>query len=222
MSGMRISRTRAISLSRFHADVEEPPLGSSFEDRKGWLEARIRDQSRRGYDAVIDFAGGDPTVQKLAQETRLVRMLERRGIRPVAVHVVGPEKADLDYLRQVSADGLFMPAATIIVLNGGLVATGRSIIHSFDEIKTDPAVVDAGRRGAEIVTMPPLACMSLIMDLGIWFQNVADGKFGDEAEPEPLSFFDQERTALWLENELPEFFSQISASWMPGVRGTGP
>ena len=59
-------------LSRFHDNVREPRPGSSFEDRKRWLEERIQDQSRLRYDAVIDFAGGDPTVQKLAQEVRLV------------------------------------------------------------------------------------------------------------------------------------------------------
>jgi hypothetical protein len=170
---------------------------------------------------VIDFAGGDPTVQKLAHETRLVRMLERRGIRPVAVHVVGPEKADLDYLRQVSTAGLFMPEATIIVLNGGLVATGRSVEFAFDEIRTDPVVVDAKRRRAEMVAMPPLACMSEIMDLGISFQDAADGRFATDVDPEPLSFFDQERTALWLENELPGFFGALPAAWMPGLPGKG-
>jgi len=207
------------SLSRFHDDVLEPRPGSSFEDRKLWLEGRIQDQSRNGYDAVIDFAGGDPTVQKLAKEVRLVRMLGRMGIRPVAVHVVGSEKADLDYLRQVSAAGLFMPEATILVLNGGLVQSGRSIEYSFDEIRSDSVVVDARKKGAEIVTMPALPCMSLIMDRGTLFQDVAEGRF--KRGQEPLSAFDQERTAIWFENELPQFFGALPSAWMPGEAGKG-
>ena len=206
-------------LSRFHDNVREPRPGSSFEDRKRWLEERIQDQSRLRYDAVIDFAGGDPTVQKLAQEVRLVRMLGRMGITPVAVHVVGPEKADLDYLRQVSATGLFMPEATILVLNGGLVQSGRSVEYSFDEIAADPVVVAAKKRGAEVVMMPSLPCMSLIMDLAVSFQDAGDGRF--KSGQEPLSFFDQERTALWWENELPQLFSGLPSAWMPGLGRTG-
>jgi hypothetical protein len=207
------------SLSRFHADVEEPRPGSSFEDRKLWLEQRIQDQSRHGYDAVIDFAGGDPTVQKLAKEVRLGRMLARMGIRPVAVHVVGPEKADLDYLRQISETGLFMPEATIIVLNGGLVQSGRSVEYAFEDVKREKVVLDARKRGAEIVTMPALPCMSAIMDCGLSFADVGDGRF--KPGQEPLSMFDQERTGLWLEQELPDFFGGLPRSWMPGSRRRG-
>lgn len=207
------------SLSRFHSDVEEPLPGSSFEDRKRWLEDRIQDQSRGRYDAVIDFAGGDVTVQKLAKEVRLGRMLERMGIRPVAVHVVGPEKADLDYLRQISATGLFMPEATIIVLNGGLVQSGRSVEYSFENIKKEKVVLEARKRGAEIVTMPPLPCMSAVMDLGLPFQDVGDGRY--RPGQVPLSMFDQERTGLWLEEELPEFFGSLPSSWMPGAGRKG-
>ncbi len=202
------------SLSRFHKDVEEPSPGSSFEDRKRWLEDRIQDQSRARYDAVIDFAGGDVTVQKLAKEVRLGRMLARMGIRPVAVHVVGPEKADLDYLRQISVTGLFMPEATVIVLNGGLVQSGRSVEYAFNEIKKEKVVLEAKKRGAEIVTMPSLPCMSAVMDLGVSFQDVGNGSF--KPGQEPLSMFDQERTGLWLEEELPEFFGALPQSWMPG------
>lgn len=207
------------SLSRFHPDVEEPRPGSSFEDSKGWLEERILDQSRCRYDAVIDFAGGDVTVQKLAKEVRLGRMLDRMRIRPVTIHVVGPEKADLDYLRQISATGLFMPEATVIVLNGGLVQSGRTVEYAFNDVMREPIVIEAQKRGAEIVMMPDLPCMSKIMDRGMLFRDVGDGAFG--AGEGSLSMFDQERTALWLENELPAFFGALPRAWMPSLGRKG-
>jgi hypothetical protein len=202
------------SLSRLHADVNEPMLGSSFEDRKKWLEERIQDQYQGQYDAVIDFAGGDATVQKLAQEVRLIRLLEKMNIRPVAVHVVGPQKADLDYLRQVSTAKLFMPEATIIILNDGLVQGGRSVDQAFAEIWGDPIVVEAQRNGAEVVRMPALPCMSEIMNMGLSFRDAADGNIG--AGLVPLSYFDRERTALWWENEVPEFLGGLPGDWLPG------
>ncbi len=207
------------SLSRLHADVNEPMLGSSFEDRKKWLEERIQDQYQGRYDAVIDFAGGDATVQKLAQEVRLIRLLEKMNIRPVAVHVVGPQKADLDYLRQVSAAKLFMPEATIIVLNDGLVQGGRSVDQAFAEIWDDPVVMEAQRNGAEVVRMPALPCMSEIMNMGLSFRDAVDGNIG--AGQVPLSYFDRERTALWWENEVPVFLSGLPGDWLPGIARKG-
>lgn len=205
------------SLSRFHRDALEPPIGSSFEDRKRWLEDRIQDQQRGRFDALIDFPGGDSTVLKLAQETRLIRLLQRMGIRPVAIHVVGPEKADLDYLRHMAASGVFMPEATIIILNGGLVQSGQSVDQAFAEIMGDAALKDAVSRGAVVVTMPALPCMSEIMDLGISFRDAADAKF--EGGEESLSIFNQARTAIFLEEELPEALARLPRSWMPAAKG---
>ena len=67
--------------------------------------------------------------------------------------------------------------------------------------------------------MPSLPCMSLIMDLSVSFQDAGDGRF--KSGQEPLSFFDQERTALWWENELPQLFSGLPSAWMPGQGRTG-
>lgn len=97
----------------------------------------------------------------------MIRLLKRAGIRPVVIHVVGLEKADLDYLRQMAAADVFMPEPTIIVLNEGLVQGGRSVEQAFAEITGDSVVVElAGRRGAEVVAIPALDCMSAI--IGGW------------------------------------------------------
>jgi hypothetical protein len=204
------------SLSRFHMDALEPRAGSTFEDRKRWLEDRIQDQSRERFHALIDFPGGDSTVLKLAQETRLIRLLKRMGIRPVAVHVVGPEKADLDYLRHMAAADVFMPEATLIVLNGGLVQSGQSIDQSFAEIMTDSVILDAVSKGAVVITMPALPCMSDIMDLGISFRDAADGRF--ETGEELLSLFNRARTEIFLEEEIPEALSGIPLAWTPAAK----
>jgi hypothetical protein len=201
------------SLSRFHPEALERPVGSGFEDRKSWLEGRILDQSKAKYDAIVDFPGGDSTILRLAHEVRLVRMLERMGIRPVAVHVVGPSKADLDYLRQMAESGVFMPEATIILLNGGVVQSGRAVDAAFLEIVEDKVVCDAVDKGAELITMPALPCMTAVMDLGLPFREVGEGRF--RAGQEPLSPFDQERTFLWFDEELPKALEAWPPLWAP-------
>jgi hypothetical protein len=201
------------SLSRFHPEALEPPVGSGFEDRKLWLEGRIQDQSKAKYDAIVDFPGGDSTILRLAHEVRLVRMLERMGIRPVAVHVVGPSKADLDYLRQMAESGLFMPEATIILLNGGVVQSGRAVDAAFLEIIEDEVVRDAVDKGAELITMPALPCMTAVMDLGLPFREAGEGRC--PAGQLPLSPFDQERTYIWFEEEIPKALQAWPPLWAP-------
>lgn len=209
------TNNRTHSLALFHEDVLQPP-SSAFEDTKGWLEERIADQVRNGYDAILDVGGGETPLFRLAQEIPVVSMLGRRGIRLVLAHVIGPEKADLDYLEQFMANGLFVPEATLLILNAGLVLSGRSAVSAFAAIRQHPVLLDALKRGAEIELMPPLACMSQVTDRGLSFAEAANG--GEKPGHAPLSFFDQERVAIWWERDIPSFFGRIPALWLPAVQ----
>jgi len=202
-------------LSQFHSGTLEPPEGSGFEDKKRWLEGRIQDQSKFGYDAIVDFPGGDTTIVTLAHEVKLVRMLQRMKIRPVAVHVVGPSKADLDYLRQMAESGLFMPEATVILLNGGVVQSGRAVEAAFNEIISDQVMTDVLKAGAMMITIPALPCMTAVMDLRVSFRGAACGQTSPGGEP--LSPFDQERTSVWFEEEFPKTMEQWPAEWAPRI-----
>ena len=85
------------------------------------LEESFDAQVHERFDSVLDLAGGDPLVRLLARETELVPTLERRGIRIVLWQVLGPDVADLDYLKLSIEAGLFAPA-TLLVLNAGFGA----------------------------------------------------------------------------------------------------
>lgn len=210
-------QTTSHGLAAFHSDAEVPPPGG-VADLARWLETRINEQALsiragRPFDALLGVGGGDLLIKQLAQEVRLVRTLERMGIRPVAMHVVGPDKADLDYLSQVVQDELFLPTSTLIALNAGLVADGRSIEHAFDSILTHPALMAAMARGAQVVRFPALTPMRQVTDSKLHFADAADGK--PPAVGEPLSFFDMERVSIWWEEAVPDFFHKIDPLWMP-------
>ncbi len=205
---------RTYSLSIFHQDALEPPSVDS-EDIKAWLEERFTHLIQHRYNAVLDIGGGDTPLARLVEEVPIVRTLERRGIRVVLVHVVGPEMADLDYLERFLAENLFTAEATIIVLNDGLVLTGRSAGFAFTSVKQHPAFLNAVQNGAEIVLMPKLACMSQVTDRGLTFTEAMNGV--NKPGAAPLSFFDQERVATWWENELPLFFMSIPPLWLPAM-----
>ena len=197
----------------------DPSLGG-LADLAQWLEQKINEQALsiragRPFDALLGVGGGDLLVKKLAEEVRLVRTLERMGIRPVAMHVVGPDNADLDYLAQVVADELFLPAATLIVLNGGLVADGRSVANAFTPILNHPALVAAMGKGAKVVRFPELSPMRQVSEGKLLFEDAAAGKAPEAGEP--LSFFDQERVSIWWEEKVPAFFGGINPLWMPAL-----
>ncbi len=205
---------RTYSLSIFHQDALEPPSVDP-EDIKAWLEERFTHLIKHRYDAILDIGGGDTPLARLVEEVPIVRTLERRGIRVVLVHVVGPELADLDYLERFLAQNLFTAQATTIVLNDGLVLTGRSAGFAFTSVKQHPAFLNAVQDGAEVMLMPKLTCMSQVTDRGLSFAEAMNGV--NKPGADPLSFFDQERVATWWENELPLFFMSIPALWLPAM-----
>lgn len=209
-------RNTTHSLTLFHPDALQPQH-DDFDEIKRWLEARMQEQSQGRFHTVLDVGGGDRLIKKLAQEVRLVHTLQRMGIWPVAVHVIGPEKADLDYLKELSEDGLFMPEATLIVLNGGLISNGRSARSAFDEILAHPVLRQAVKAGAKVARMPGLPCMLQVTDRGLTFDEAAEGMC--QQGQEPLSFFDQERVAIWWRTEMPAFFASLPADWFPGCGG---
>ncbi|MBR0641225.1 GTPase domain-containing protein [Plastoroseomonas hellenica] len=202
-------------LGLFHADADTVPPGS-FEDTRLWLEARITDQVMERYDAILDVGGGETVLNKLAQEVRLVDTLERRGIRMVAMHVLGPDPADLDYLVRFSNEELFLPRATVLVLNEGLITSGQSAENAFAQIRRHPALLQAVNRGARVRLLPVLSCMGQVASRGLMFSDMANGK--QASGHEATSFFDQERTALWWERQMPAFFGELPAEWMPRIR----
>ena len=204
------------NLAVFHDDVVQP-RSSDFEDVKAWLEERIQDQIEGQYNALLDVGGGETPLSRLVREVPIVRSLERRGIRVVLVHVIGPDPADIDYLAHYMRQDLFAPEATLIVLNGGLVLSGRSIGQAFEPIAEHPVIVEAVRKGARIVSMPALACMTKVTDRGLSFAEAGDGvtKPGQSR----LSFFDQERVGIWWERDIPAFLDSIPALWLPEIPG---
>jgi hypothetical protein len=200
------------NLPLFHDDVLEPP-SAQFEDVKSWLEERIQDQIEGQYNAFLDVGGGDTPLSRLVREIPIVQTLEKQGIRVVLAHVIGPEQADVDYLRHFTAQELFAPEATLIVLNAGLVMSGRSASNAFAAIKSHPIVTDALTHGAKLAMMPPLSCMSQVTDRGLTFAEAAEGV--TKGEHSRLSFFDQERVAIWWTKAVPAFIDAIPPLWLP-------
>src|SRR5271166_4519468 len=207
------------NMSIFHHDALQPP-SEDPEDVKAWLEERFVDLVDHRFDAVLDVGGGDTPLARLVQDVPVVATLEEEGVRVVLLHVIGPELADLDYLERFEANDLFSPEATLIVMNGGLVLTGRSSDFAFSQVYAHDTVLEAIANGATVVRMPRLSCMSEVTDRGLSFDAAMNGRPGIDGRP--LALFDRTRVRKWWERELPAMFDKIPTEWLPQMGKSAP
>jgi hypothetical protein len=205
-------QNRSHTLSMFFADADEVP-NSGIEDGKAWIEDRIEELIRHRYDAVLDVGGGATGFSRLVQEVPVLEAMEGSAVRVVGLFCIGPEKADLDYLEQFAEVDRFMPTASVIVLNSGLVLSGRSAGGAFKSVLEHRAIRGAISRGAKVAMMPALTCMAQVTDRGLTFADAMAGEAKDGAEP--LSLFDRARVNKWWNRDVPEFFGRLPPEWLP-------
>ena len=202
------------SLSLFHPDASRPATDDP-EEKRLWFEGNLHRQVRDRFDAVLDMAGGDPMVRYLGRDIQLVKTMERRGIRSVAWHVLGPDAADLDFLKMSMEGGLFAPVATLLVINTGLVGGGRAVENAFADVCAHDVVGEAVERGAKLVWFPKLLCMSTVTDQGLTFADAMRGV--TKPGHEPMSFTDEARVEIFWRDHVPAFFADIPLEWLPAM-----
>lgn len=202
------------SLSTFHQEALVPSSGLMV-DQRNWIESRFEAQVESRRDAVLDVGGGWTAFHNLIEETPLVEVLEDANLSLVAVYILGTESGDLDYLDTLRNVKMFLPKKSLIVLNEGLVASGRDPAAAFESIRNHPVVLKAMEAGAEAAFMPALSCMAAVTDRGLSFADFADGK--QVAGFPNTSMFDRTRVRRWFERDMPAFFDTIPPGWMPRV-----
>jgi hypothetical protein len=144
------------TLSSYFEGVVAPPSADDRDVRE-WLAGFVEAQIEQRFTAVLDLGGGDLILKRIAREMSLTDFLSQHGIRPVAVHLLGPDADDLAYLRDVETDDLFAPPATIIILNEALVPIHRTPHAAFtDTVQAHPILAKTLERGAKLVWMPRL------------------------------------------------------------------
>ncbi len=142
------------TLSAFFPDVITP-LSAEDVDVEDCLRTLTEGVMVRPRTATVDFGANDLTIKRVSRKLGgFDAYLASGGIRGVAVYVFGPDREDLALLRDME-DGVFAPAATILVLNEALLPPGASV-RLFDAIIEDPIFQAALRRGAIPVFMPRL------------------------------------------------------------------
>lgn len=208
-------QNRTHSLSTFFADASVPPDGGLM-DTRGWIESKLKEQAEHGYHAVLDAGGGFTGFSALVEDVPVISTLGAQGTDVIGLFCIGAEQADLDYLDSFSKTEAFMPEATMIVMNAGLVLSGRSPKAAFAPIMENAVLKAAVARGAKIAVFPTLTCMAAVTDRGLTFEEAADGKL--KPGQQPMSMFDPTRVREWWTKKVPEFFGKFPPEWLPAVR----
>jgi hypothetical protein len=183
------------SLSTFFQDAAEPPTKGGPADGQRWLEEQFVGLGSGRRHVCLDVGGGQTGFAALVEEVKVLSTLERHGIGVIGLFCVGPEQADLDYLQRFSQNGMFLPKKTVIVLNAGLVLSGRSATNAFAAVMQSEVVMRAADNGAQVIVFPNLTCMSEVTDRGILFADAAAGRV--RPGQKPLSMFDPTRVNEW-------------------------
>lgn len=169
------------------------PSGDDELSSLDWFSAISSRQIEEQSSALVDL--GPDAFPLTAVDSLLVPFLEDVGIQRVAVHLIGPHRDDLAFLRDLEAGGLFAPEATIIVLNKGLVASNRDPERAFQSVLSHQTFKAAIKRGAVPVWMPWLEPASEVEDNYLSLSEAEAG--GSTADLPPLGFFSTERIAIW-------------------------
>lgn len=192
------------TLAAFFGDLVVSPPTADDNDMRPWLDGLLERSISEHKSIVLDLGGGDQLLKHAALELDLAGFLARNGVTPVLLHFVGADSDDLAYLRETEREGLLAPEKTAIVFNAGVVPAGVSLEAAWAKHEGDAALRAAVARGAQLVRMPRLACMTLLDDERIRFTDAGSGKLG---------LTNAQRVAIWL-RDMERSFEPI-ASWLP-------
>lgn len=176
-----------------------------------WLNKLVQHALETKSSLLVDLGGGDTVLRRLVAETPdLVSMIEAEETALVMFYTAGPNEEDLSPLRTMTSMA-FVPSATGIVLNEGLVDLGETREKAFSRVLRHSAVREALGHDAVIIWMPRLIPAQQIEIRRLSFRDAVDGRVGQAKTP--LGPFDRSRAHHWL-RAMEANFKGVE-TWLP-------
>lgn len=210
------------TLPAFFTDVHRPRHTDNAAV-KSWLNQMFDDQIASQASVILDTAGGDSLFPGYAQYMDLDRTLvEKAGITPVAIHVIGPSTDDLAMLRDCGKLYGFQPERTIAVLNLGCLEDSKVAEKRFEDVRKHKIYQTAIGSGVLEVVMPNLNLAARIAAKRMLFvsaattpvwEEVDDPDTGEKIKKQVFGFMDRHLISQWLK-EMERSFAPV-ADWLP-------
>jgi hypothetical protein len=158
------------------------PASEELPDVKQFLSSLLNRMVREQRSAVLDLGGGDRSLLEYGRDLRLVEFCARRGIEPLGLYVLGPEDEDLAHVVSIFDGGYFRPRRTLLVLNEGVIRTGRTVAGAFERTLASPAFAKLVEAGAVPLLLTRLAAMDQVKQVSGGFYEAASGDALDPVE----------------------------------------
>ena len=180
------------TLAAFFPQAIRPPSAEDM-DVRDWLNNLADTQIEHRQTVYLDLGGGDQTLRQWTRDLDLGPFLIEHGITPVLLHLLGSDLDDLAYLRDIETS--LKPRHTAIILNEGMVASGRSPLAAFEPVISHSVFKTSVDRGAKVLKMPRLGCMQEVDRRRLSFADAQAGlvKPGQETFP----FTARQMVAIW-------------------------
>lgn len=195
------------TLLAFHPTASRPPSAED-EDVRLWLNDLVDTQIDTRRTVFLDLGGGDQALRQWSRDLDLASFLTKHGITPVLLHILGSDVDDLAYLRDLET--VFAPQHTALVMNEGMVPSGRSPLAAFGPIIDHPVFQATVARGAVVVRLPRLGCMQDVDRRRLSFQDAEAGKTKPGQDRFPPTM--QQMVTMWR-RDVPKSFEGIM-SWI--------
>lgn len=201
-----LDRTNATLTSYMSGVVRAPTLDDAGTVQ--WLQKIIGNTMTNQVSTLIDLGGGDTALVQLAGEVPdMPDMVHETGAELVVAYLLGPQPDDLSPLATLRNRG-FSPAATILILNEGLLGVGVDLETGFASVQGHSVFRAAVDAGAMVVRFPRLIPAAEIEKRRISFIEARDALV-----PPALGPFDRARIRQWLDRMDYEFAP--IATWLP-------
>jgi hypothetical protein len=139
------------------------PASEELPDIKAFLSGLLNRMVKDKRSAVLDLGGGDRALMEFGRDLKLVEFCDRRGIDPLALYCLGPDKEDFAHVMSVYDGGYFRPKRSLLVFNEGVIRAGQTVVGAFEETMADHRLTRMLKDGgASPILLPRLASMSAV------------------------------------------------------------
>ena len=149
-------QNKSHTLSQFFPDAEHVPEGG-VEDAKVWIEERLSDLIEHRYDAVLDVGGGATGFSNWCRRCRCWRRPRPAPCARSGCSAPVPSARTWTIWSSIAEVDMFMPAASVIVLNDGprpVGPIGRRRLRADAAASGMSSVDSAGGRAAMFPASP--------------------------------------------------------------------
>lgn len=210
---MLADANRNSTLADLCPETLRPPSDDTNE-LKEWHTTNLGAMVTNGVSLMTDLGpGSDRLMQEYGHDLDVVGYCEDQGWNALAIFMCGPDMDDFSYVVRLVEAGYFVPTPSVIVLNEGVVRSGKSAASAFADIRAHPDIAVLQKAGVIPVSMPPLRSMEEARASGLTLQEVAAGKAGRSGKA-----MDPARRTMvekWLKRMRAEFVEKGVEGYLP-------